>query len=161
MLPAGPDQLAGEVRIHEAALLRTLSVNQSVVDSFIGLGREYQLLLWQVRQPWVSADRSLAQQVIADMRTVGVSLRKLERTLQTDPGCDSEIQEEAGRLQRAVAARSSLAEELLPLMEYEPAEAVSIFYNSDIRSMRRFDMITASLEFYHSRRPSYRPLSES
>lgn len=160
-----------EVRAHEDVLLRTLGVSQSHVDGFMDRSDQYRLLFWQLPLPWVRADRSIATYVLRDMEALGTSLRALEKAIghvhgasRGEPHPDDApvtVGREIHYLRRILASRASFAEEILPLIHSEPAEALQIFYDENVRRLRRLDPLTSSLEIYHGRRPSYRPLPES
>lgn len=160
-----------QVRVHEASLLEPLRVSQSFLDDFMKRSNQYRLLFWQLPLPWIQSDRNIASALLQDMEGLGVSLRNLEKAMPSlrgdahGPSHDGAAGDEApltvGReityLRRLLASRASFAEELLLLSQAEPTEAVQIFYDENLRRLRRLDPMSSSLELYYSRRPSYRP----
>lgn len=157
---------ASEVRSQENALLRPLGVEQGALDQFMARDGQFRLLFLQLPLPWIASDRPRAFHVLKDLETLSTSLRDLEKKVGSwnttgEAGQEDETALSIGRetqfLRRLIASRASLAEEILPLMQTEPEEAISIFYNESIRCLRQFDSVTASLDLYHSRRPSWRP----
>ncbi|HSA59410.1 MAG TPA: hypothetical protein VLJ37_06960 [bacterium] len=160
------DTFVRDVRVQERALLAPLNVGQALLDEFLAKNGQFRVLFWQLSLPWVSADRPRASRVMSDLETLSTSLRALENAIAGWNAPDLRRDEDAlaitiGRnvnlLRRVIAPRASLAEEILPLVSQEPAEAVTIFYDDAIRSLRQFDSLTVSMELYHSRRPSWRP----
>jgi len=155
-----------EVRVHERALLGPLGVEQGLLDDFMKKSELFRLLFWQLPLPWLSIDRNCSIRVLEDLEPLSTSLRVLEKAVagwdpsdRRDEGDELTlaIVKEVNVLRRSIAPRASLAEEILSLIQTEPEEAVSIFYNDSIRHLRQFNSLTASLEVYHRRRPSWRP----
>jgi hypothetical protein len=160
-----------EVRAHEAALLHPLGVSQPHLDSFLNRSDQYRLLFWQLPLPWIKADKFVAGCVLRDMEALGISLRALEQAVghlggasRGEPHEDQApltVGREINYLRRFLASRASFAEEILGLVRSDPAEALQVYYDESLRRLRRLEPLVHSLELYHSRRPSYRPLAES
>lgn len=155
---------AAEVRRYEAGLLEPLCVPQSQLDAFLRHSNQYRLLFLQLPLPWMSSDRRIAGLVLRDMEPLGISLRRLEKSVASFEPVECEDDEspltigrEVNFLRRFIESRASFAEEILPLLEREPLEALDVFYEESMRVLRGFDPLMASLKVYLNRRPSYRP----
>ena len=158
---------ASEVRSQEGALLRSLGVDQKDVDRFMERSNQYKLLFLQLRPNWVAEDPFVGRQVLQDMDDLGTALRSLENELKRWEAA-KQIEEEEGpltigrqttHLRRLIASRAGFAEEILSGVDIEPMDAISIFFDKDLRLMRQLNPLTGSLQVYHGRRPSLRPLS--
>jgi hypothetical protein len=152
---------ADAVRSHEENLLGSLGIDLSFLGHLDRLSDGeslYTTLFWQIGQPWVSGNRGLASQVLRDMEPLNGALGRLRRFLKL---WDSKgvgmaeadeailgIGKETNFIRRHLAPRAGLARELSPILSAEPAEAILIFYDDNIRALRRFNDVGQSLRHY-------------
>lgn len=158
---------ASQIRTYERSLLKPLNVDQGVLDYFLGFNKNYFTAFSQSRGLWL--DHSVRVQLVQDdMEPLSRTLRSLEQGV-AELRAAQKAEEEADvdslysdieKLRLIIASRAGWAEELAPLIATEPCEAVSIFYDDNMRILRALQPMTGALNVYHSRRPSFRPVAD-
>ncbi|HEX5037926.1 MAG TPA: hypothetical protein VFX30_12275 [bacterium] len=158
---------ASRVRACEKSLLAPLDVHQSVVDYFLGFNKKYAVAFSHSEAHWLNHEVR-AQLIRDDMEPLSLTLRSLEQglaELRAARKAEKEFEVESlyddiETLRRIIASRAGWAEEVAALIPKEPCEAVSIFYDSNMRLLRALHPMVGALDVYHTRRSSLPPPAE-
>lgn len=152
---------AAQVHTYERALLEPLKVNQGVLDYFLGYKQIYASAFSYSEAQWL--DHPCRAQVIRDdMEPLSRTLRSLMAGIADLREGDKEgnvdaLHADIETLRLIIASRAGWAEEVAQIIPDDPFEAITIFYDDQMRRLRALQPMNGALSVYHSRRPSLRP----